>query len=107
MTISSNVFIVLDSTFFASGQAYVALSRVKKSAQLHLLAFDPDNAIIVSNNVRSLYGLQPIMQSNAVRVEPTSSCIHPKTIQPSPCTVTDVDTLVRANPSSAKGSYCK
>jgi hypothetical protein len=27
MTISSNVF---DSTFFASGQAYVALSRVKK-----------------------------------------------------------------------------
>ena len=53
MTISSNVF-VLDSTFFASGQAYVALSRVKKSAPLHLLAFDPDNAIIVSNNVRSL-----------------------------------------------------
>ena len=41
------------------------------------------------------------MQSNAVRVEPTSSCIHTKTIQPSPCTVTDVDTLVRVNPSSA------
>ena len=41
------------------------------------------------------------MQSNAVRVEPTSSCIHPKTIQPSPCTVTDVDALVRVNPSSA------
>ena len=40
------------------------------------------------------------MQSNAVRVEPTSSCIHPKTCQPSPCTVTDVDALVRANPSS-------
>ena len=98
MTISSNVF-VLDSTFFASGQAYVALSRVKKSAQLHLLAFDPDNAIIVSN-VRSLYGLQPLMQSNAIRVEPTSSCIHPKTIQPSSCTVTNVDALVRANPSS-------
>ena len=38
------------------------------------------------------------MQSNAVRV---SSCIHPKTIQPSPCTVTDVDALVRVNPSSA------
>ena len=34
MTISSNVFVVLDSTyihtFFASVQAYVALSRVKK-----------------------------------------------------------------------------
>ena len=30
MTISSNVFVVLDSTFFALGQAYVALSRVKK-----------------------------------------------------------------------------
>ena len=100
MTISSNVFVVLDSTFFASGQAYVALSRVKKLAQLHLLAFDPDNAIIVSNNVRSLYGLQPLVQSNAVRVEPTSSCIHPKTIQPSPCTVTDVDALVRVNLSS-------
>ena len=84
MTISSNVFVVLDSTFFASGQAYVALSRVTKSAQLHLLAFDPDNAIIVFNNVRSLYGLQPLVQSNAVRVEPTSSCIHPETIQPSP-----------------------
>ena len=98
MTITSNVFVVLDSTFFASGQAYVALSRVKK---LHLLAFDPDNAIIISNNVRSLYyGLQPLMQSNAVRIEPTSSCLHLKTIQPSPCTVTDVDALVRVNPSS-------
>ena len=32
-------------------------SRVKKSAQLHLLAFNPDNVMIVSNNVRSLYGL--------------------------------------------------
>ena len=79
MTITSNVFVVLDSTFFASGQAYVALSRVKKSAQLHLLAFDPDNGIIVSN-VISLYGLQPLMQSNSVRVEPTPLCIHPKTI---------------------------
>ena len=79
--------------------AYVALSRVKKSAQLHLLAFDPDNAIIVSNKVRS-YGLQPLMQSNAVHIEPTSSCIHPKTIQCSPCTITDVDALVRVNPSS-------
>ena len=81
----------------ALGQAYVALTRVKKSVQLHLLTFDPDNAI----NVRSLYGLQPLMQSSAVRVEPTSSCIHPKTIQPSPRTVTDVDALVRVNPSSA------
>ena len=51
MTVSSNVFVPLDSTFFASRQAYVALNRVKKSAQLHLLAFDLDNAIIVSNNV--------------------------------------------------------
>ena len=100
MTISSKVFVVLDSTFFASGQAYVALSRVKKSAQLHLLAFDPDNAIIVSNNIRSLYGLQPLLQSNAVHVEPTSSRVHPKTIQPSPCTITDGDALVRVNPSS-------
>ena len=90
MTISSNVF-VLDSTIFASGQACVALSRVKKSAQLHLLAFDPDNTII---NVRSLYGLQPLMQSNPVCVQPAGSCIHPKTIQPSPCTITDVDASV-------------
>jgi ATP-dependent DNA helicase PIF1 len=45
MTVSSNVLVVLDSTFFASGQAYVALSRVKKSTQLHLLAFYPDNVI--------------------------------------------------------------
>ena len=40
------------------------------------------------------------MQSNAVHVEPTSSCTHPKTIEPSPCTVTDGDALVRVNPSS-------
>ena len=85
IAISSNVFVVLDSIFFASGQPSVQLSRVKKYAQLHLLAFDSDNAIIVSN-VGCLYGLQPLMQSSAVHVEPTSLCIHPKTIQPSPCT---------------------
>ena len=78
MTISSNVF-VLDSTFFALGQAYGALSRVEYSARIQLF-FDPDNAIIVSNNVRSLYGLQPLMPSNSVCVEPTTSCIHPSLV---------------------------
>ena len=50
-----------------------------------------------SNNVRSLHGLQPLIQSNAVHVEPTSSC---KTIQPGPCTVTDGDALVSVNSPS-------
>ena len=35
-----------------------------------------------------------------MHVEPTSSRIQLKTIQPSPCTVTDGDALVRVNPSS-------
>ena len=39
MTISSNVFVVLDSTFFASGQAYVALSRVKKICPITSASF--------------------------------------------------------------------
>ena len=30
VTISSNIFVVMDFTFFGSGQVYVALSRVKK-----------------------------------------------------------------------------
>ena len=93
MTISSNVSVVLDSTFFALRQAYVALSRIKKICPI-------TSAIIVSNNVRSLYGLQPLLQSNAVHIEPTRSRIHPKTIQPSPCTITDGDILVRVNLSS-------
>ena len=70
MTVDSNVFVVMDSTFFATGQAYVALSRVRKSAQLHFLAFNPSEAIKVSNHVRSLYGLQPIKETH---VEHTSS----------------------------------
>ena len=55
MTISSNVFVVLDSTF-SSGQSYVALSRVREICPIISAS---DNPIIVSNNIRSLYGLQP------------------------------------------------
>ena len=58
---------VLNSTFFATGQAYVGL----KSLPNYILAFDPDTAIKVSDNVRSLYGLQPLMPSR-------NSCIHLK-----------------------------
>ena len=97
MTISSNVFVVLDSTFFATGQAYVALSRVKKSTQLHLLAFDPDNAIKVSNNVRSLYGVQPLMSSNTIHAAPKNSSIHPKTIQSNLYTIKGTDDIVHVN----------
>ena len=79
MTIDSNVFVVMDSTFFATGQAYVALSRVRKSAQLHFLAFNPSEAIKVSNHVRSLYGLQPIKETH---IEHTNSTCGVKTIQP-------------------------
>ena len=45
-------------TFFANGQAYVALSRVKTFTQLHLLSFDPTKAIKVSQCVRGLYGME-------------------------------------------------
>ena len=63
MTLSSNVFVYMDKTFFANGQAYVALSRVKAYDQLHLLSFDPVNAIKVSHTVRGLYGL-PRLQTD-------------------------------------------
>ena len=58
MTLSTNVFVYLDGTFFANGQAYVALSRVKTFTQLHLLSFDPTKAIKVSQCVRGLYGME-------------------------------------------------
>ena len=45
MTLSTNVFVYLDATFFANGQAFVALSRVKTFTQLHLLSFDPTKAL--------------------------------------------------------------
>ena len=87
MTISSNVFVVLDSTFFATGQAYVALSRVKKSTQLHLLA-------IKVSDVRSLYGLQPLMPSNTIHAASRNS---PKTIQPNLCTIKGRDDIIHVN----------
>ena len=58
MTLSTNVFVYLDGTFFANGQAYVALSRVKTFTQLHLLSFDLTKAIKVSQCVRGLYGME-------------------------------------------------
>ena len=58
MTLSTNVFVYLDGTLFANGQAYVALSRVKTFTQLHLLSFDPTKAIKVSQCVRGLYGME-------------------------------------------------
>ena len=42
LTLDTSVFVYLDSSFFAFGQAYVALSRVKASSQLHFLAFHPE-----------------------------------------------------------------
>ena len=74
MTIDSNVFVVMDSTFFASGQAYVALSRVRKSTQLHFLACDPSEAIKVSNNVRSLYGLPPLKETHVEHTVTKNTC---------------------------------
>ena len=43
----------LDQTFYAPGQAYVALSRVKKLEDLHLLSFSK-NAILTSDTVKEL-----------------------------------------------------
>ncbi len=46
-------YIVLNENFFASGQAYVALSRVKSIENLHLLEYDK-NAIILDDYYRDL-----------------------------------------------------
>jgi ATP-dependent exoDNAse (exonuclease V) alpha subunit len=53
MTLSKS-FIKLDRSFFADGQAYVALSRVKKMSNLHLIAFD-ETAIKTSATVQDIY----------------------------------------------------
>jgi ATP-dependent exoDNAse (exonuclease V) alpha subunit len=49
----NKAFIQLDSTFFAEGQAYVALSRVKKLRNVHLLAFD-ESAIRTSMDIAEM-----------------------------------------------------
>ena len=74
MTIDSDVFVVMDSTFFATGQAYVVLSRVRKAAQLHFLAFNPSEAIKVSNHVRSLYGLPPLKETHVEHSVMNQTC---------------------------------
>ena len=73
MTLSTNVFVYLDGTFFANGQAYVALSRVKTFTQLHLLSFDPTKAIKVSQCVRGLYGMECNRSSEAADTATTTT----------------------------------
>ena len=46
-------FVYMDNTFFASGQAYVALSRVSEFKNLHLLSFSND-AFIASPSVSAI-----------------------------------------------------
>ena len=60
----------LDSSFFASGQADVALSRVKAASQLHFLAFDPVSTIKTIQHVRNLYGMTLPSTSGDVHFEP-------------------------------------
>jgi len=50
----AKVYVLLDDTFFANGQAYVALSRVRHLHDLHLLAFDPQ-AIKADKNLLALF----------------------------------------------------
>jgi hypothetical protein len=45
-TTLDSVLINLDKTFFAPGQAYVALSRVTSFDFLHLMSFDPSSIIV-------------------------------------------------------------
>ncbi len=40
MTLEGEVHVLLNSEFFADGQAYVALSRVRRLEQLHFWALD-------------------------------------------------------------------
>lgn len=47
------VYVLMNDNFFASGQAYVALSRVKRLEDLHLLEFDP-HAIYLADRQRIL-----------------------------------------------------
>ena len=70
LTLATIVFVYLDSSFFACGQAYVALSRVKAASQLHFLAFDPVSAIKTSQHVRNLYGMTLPSMSGDVHFEP-------------------------------------
>ncbi len=79
MTLSTDVSVYLDSTFFANGQAYVALSRVKRYTQLHLLTYDPVNAIKVSDSVRVLYGLPKLHDGKPMGAERPA---YVPTIQP-------------------------
>ena len=46
-------YVLLNENFFASGQAYVALSRVKRLEDLHLLEFVP-GAIYLADRQREL-----------------------------------------------------
>ena len=70
LSLDTGVFVYLDSSFFASGQAYVTLSRVKAASQLHFLAFDPVSAIKTSQHVRNLYGMTLPSTSGDVQFEP-------------------------------------
>ena len=51
----------------------------------------------ISNNVRSLYGLQPLTSSNTIHAAPKKSSIHPKTIQSNIFTIKGTDDIVHVN----------
>ena len=60
----SSAAIDLNESFFASGQAYVALSRVKSLEDLHLLSFDP-KAIFFAPEIRDV--LEDIHARDVIR----------------------------------------
>jgi hypothetical protein len=45
-TIDAHVYVLLDNYIWESGQAYVAISRTKTAAQLHLLEFKPEQIFL-------------------------------------------------------------
>ena len=70
--------VMLNKNFFADGQAYVALSRVRKREDLHLLAFTP-GAIRVNQEVLRRFGGEGLDRVDVAKAQqPEKPCAPPQ-----------------------------